>query len=869
MTDVLARLNAALSDRYRVERELGTGGMAIVYLAHDEKLNRQVALKVLRPELASSIGAERFLREIEIAARLNHPNILGLYDCGEADGQLYYTMPFVSGESLRDRLEHEKQLPLEDALQITREVADALGYAHSMGLVHRDVKPENILLESGHALVTDFGIARAVTAASGKRLTETGIAVGTPTYMSPEQASGDSDIDARSDIYSLGCVLYEMLSGDAPFTASTPHAIIAKKLSEPTPRVAVVRESVPPGVEAALTRALAKIPADRFATAQQFVEALSRPSQVSGSVERTAVMAAARGGKRLPWLWGAGLVAVGAVVTTGVLVLRDGRAGVNGEVAADAIQRFVVVPFENRTGDPAASDWALTAAEFITRDIDRASLVDVVPASAVRDLVREAGSAAGLPLDEIARRTGASFGVAGSYSVASRRLRFDVEPVDTHSGELLRSLAPVDGPVDSLEQVMVLLATRVTAATAAMLNPGILAGWSSPPTLEAVTGLMATQDLFCRMRWQDAIDQAQETLQHAPGFPPLLLLMSMAHANLFHLHASDSVLALIEPLREQMTSDERLLQEWVHGTLYGDHAEATRAAEQLFRIRPADYGYFAGRTALITNRFDDALERMLAYDTESSCGRVWRIWWNQTADVYHMLGRYEEELEHARRGLELHPGWRPLIYHEMIAQAGLGRMGAVDSLLDLVADLPPQPLELGYMYSPAMQTTYVALELKALGRRQDYERVMDRALDWFGAQPSSALRDWRGQALYYAGRWSDADTLFAALIEDAPHNFEYRGYRGVALANLGRRAEALEIDRWLAQLDLPFLMRAEGTQWRAAIAAALGDRIGAVQLLQQAYQEGMQLGYLHHRDPEWESLRDYRAYQEFLTPEPV
>jgi len=861
----MEQLASALADRYTIERVLGSGGMATVYLAQDKKLGRQVALKVLRPELAASIGADRFLREIEIAAKLNHPNIVGLHDCGEADGQLYYTMPYVAGESLRHRLNRENQLPLDDALRITREVADALGHAHAMGLVHRDVKPENILLESGHAVVTDFGIARAVTAAGGEKLTETGIAVGTPTYMSPEQASGGPDIDARSDIYSLGCVLYEMLSGDAPYTGSTPHAIIAKKLSEPTPRVSVVRETVPAGVEAVLTRALAKTPADRFATAQQFAEALVAPGDRVTPVERTAVKAAASGAKTRLWRWGAALAALAAVVTMGVLVFRDGRAGVDSEVAADAIQRFVVVPFENRTSDPTADGWAFTAADFITRDVDRAGVVDVVPASAVRDLVRESGSAAELRLEEIARRTGASFAVAGSYSVSADRLRFDVELVEARSGELLRSLAPVNGPTDSLEQVMALLAERVTAATAAMLNPGILPAWSSPPTLEAVTGLMATQDVFCRLWWQDAIDQAHEALLEAPGFPPLLLMESISCWNLGRLGKADSILTLMEPLREQMTSEERLLQEWTHGSIHGDHAQSTRAAEQLFRIRPDAWGFHAGVTAAITNRFDDALERFLATDTSSSCYRTFYQWWNETAKAYHMLGRYEEELEHARRGLERFPGFRWMFYAEMIAQAGLGRMDAVDSLLDLVADLPVQPEALGFMYSPGLQTFNVALVLKAMGRLQDYERVMDRALDWFAAQPSDELRGERGQAFYYAEHWSDADTLFATLIEEQPNNFNHRGYRGVVLAHLGRREEALEIDRWLAELERPYMQGAH-TRWRAAIAAALGDRIGAVRLLQQAYQEGMRLGFFHYRDPEWESLRDYRAYQELLAP---
>ncbi|HET7249031.1 MAG TPA: serine/threonine-protein kinase, partial [Gemmatimonadales bacterium] len=242
-TDSLARLRAALTGRYTVERLLGRGGMAAVYLAHDLVHHRPVALKVLRPELAAAVGPERFLREITLTQSLHHPNILPLLDSGEG-AFLYYVMPYLEGESLRERLTCERQLPLDDALQITREVADALDYAHAQQVIHRDIKPENILLSSGHAVVTDFGIARAITVAGSVAVTETGIAVGTPAYMSPEQASGSQNLDGRSDLYSLGCVLYEMLVGETPYNGPTPQAILARKLSEPLPRASVVRETV-------------------------------------------------------------------------------------------------------------------------------------------------------------------------------------------------------------------------------------------------------------------------------------------------------------------------------------------------------------------------------------------------------------------------------------------------------------------------------------------------------------------------------------------------------------------------------------------------------------------------------------------------
>jgi serine/threonine-protein kinase len=261
MTDLPDRLRAALADRYAIERELGRGGMAVVFLAEDLKHRRKVAIKVLSPDVSSGVGIERFLREIEIVAGLTHPHILPLHDSGQAAGLPFCVMPYIEGESLRERLEREKQLPVEDAVRITREVAEALDYAHERDIVHRDIKPGNILLERGHAVVADFGIARAVEQAGGTRITQTGLAMGTPAYMSPEQAGGSDEVDGRADIYALGCVLYEMLSGETPYTGPTPQAVLAKKWSEPTPRISVVRETVPPGVEAALTKALAKTPA--------------------------------------------------------------------------------------------------------------------------------------------------------------------------------------------------------------------------------------------------------------------------------------------------------------------------------------------------------------------------------------------------------------------------------------------------------------------------------------------------------------------------------------------------------------------------------------------------------------------------------
>jgi serine/threonine protein kinase/WD40 repeat protein len=274
MSDQLARITGALSDRYRIERELGAGGMATVYLAEDLKHNRMVAVKVLKPELAVAIGADRFLAEIKTTANLQHPHILSLHDSGEINGSVFYVMPYVDGESLRDRLDREKQLPVDDALRIAGEVADALQYAHERGVIHRDIKPENILLQRGHAVVADFGIALAASKTGGARMTETGMSLGTPTYMSPEQAMGSREVDARTDIYSLGCVLYEMLAGEPPFVGPTAQSIVARVITEKPRGLTAQRHTVPPHIDDVVQTALEKLAADRFASAAIFADAL-------------------------------------------------------------------------------------------------------------------------------------------------------------------------------------------------------------------------------------------------------------------------------------------------------------------------------------------------------------------------------------------------------------------------------------------------------------------------------------------------------------------------------------------------------------------------------------------------------------------
>jgi serine/threonine protein kinase/membrane-associated phospholipid phosphatase len=275
MPDPFDQFREELADRYAIEREIGRGGMATVYLAQDLKHDRRVAVKVLLPELSTSLGTQRFLREVKIAAGLQHPHILPIYDSGEAAGLLYYVMPYVEGDTLRERLDRETQLPIDESLQIIRNVANALSYAHKRGIVHRDIKPENILISEGYPVVADFGIARALSEAGGDKLTQTGVAIGTPAYMSPEQVREGAQVDGRSDLYSLGCVLYEMLAGQPPFTGATPQVIMARHALDPVPPLRTVRGTVPESLERAVARTLAKVPADRFTSGEQLIRALA------------------------------------------------------------------------------------------------------------------------------------------------------------------------------------------------------------------------------------------------------------------------------------------------------------------------------------------------------------------------------------------------------------------------------------------------------------------------------------------------------------------------------------------------------------------------------------------------------------------
>jgi serine/threonine protein kinase/tetratricopeptide (TPR) repeat protein len=455
--DVLDRLKSALADRYAVERELGSGGMATVYLAEDLKHHRKVAVKVLRPELAAALGAERFLQEIQVTARLSHPHIVPLHDSGAADGFLYYVMPYVAGESLRQRLERETQLPVDEALRIIRQVASALEFAHKQNVIHRDVKPENVLLHEGEAMVADFGIALAVSAAGGERLTETGISVGTPEYMSPEQALGEGEPDARSDIYSLGCVLYEMLVGEPPYTGPTGMAVLAKRLSDPVPRARRLRGAIPASMDAALLRALAKERADRFGSAGEFAEAL-----------------------------------VAEVAET-----------------AEAVKSIVVLPFANLSPDPENEYFSDGLTEEIITDLSKIRALRVISRNSAMQL-----KGTDKDTKTIGRELGVQYVLEGSVRKAGNRLRITAQLIDAQD-DVHCWAEKYDGVLEDVFDMQEQVSRAIANALKLTLSPeeDRRLGTRQIENVEAYQWyLRARQETW--LATPEALDRARQHIQH-------------------------------------------------------------------------------------------------------------------------------------------------------------------------------------------------------------------------------------------------------------------------------------------------------------------------------------------------------------------
>ena len=845
-------LPEVLGGRYRIEREVGAGGMATVYLAHDEQHDRRVAIKVLRPELAVAIGAERFLREIKLTAALQHPHILPLFDSGQVPetGLVYYVMPFIEGESLRERLEVEQQLSLPDALQIIREVADALSYAHDLGLVHRDIKPDNIMLSRGHALVADFGIARAVTAATG-RLTGTGMAVGTVDYMSPEQATGSDEVDARSDQYSLGCVLYEMLAGGPPFSAPTSQGVLARHLMDPVPSLRTLRSSVPVSIEAAIFSALAKAKADRFPSVLAFVEALDGKRPSPGQPYPAAVAPGRPAWKTLV----TAAVVLGVAGLAAWLVLRP--PPINDH-------RVLVGLFEDRTGDAALASMAAQAATEVTGGLARTGLVEVVD---VRSATANQASATDLAvLQKTARKRGAGSIVWGSYTKRGDSVVFQVQMADAATGTVLRPLRSVSGRAAAPEVVMALLAERVMAGYAAhfdrrlhnysaMSQPGTYQAWK-----EFDTGWAGLSGY-----WSDSIVLASQAhLDRATQLDPQFVLPQAINVGTIGWRQRDCPRAdsLAKALRQSpqlLPVGDAALVKLGNAECHPDPQAEYEATTVLLQAAPgvpewvdarvgALMTLYRPREALAVLESSDELKREAPFE-----------WNNRRMLLLHMLGRYQDALRAVAALRLVNPDDRFVDRYEMRQLAALGNVDSVNKLLEVRLGKTNRLADAG------ADLYYVGIELKSHGFRDAGLRACHRAVEWYAARPSGErdrTPDMVAQALLCAERWNEARRAYQAALATDSLNHNARGALGAAAFHAGDRAAADSADHILARFDRD----PNAVFGRATLAALRGDREGAIRNLRWAVDHGISWGRLHSFSTDFASLEDDSRLQAMLHP---
>jgi len=643
MAELLARLRGALADRYAIDRELGHGGTATVYLAQDLKHGRSVAIKVLRPELAAALGAERFLREIEIAARLTHPHILPLHDSGEAAGFLYYVMPFVEGESLRDRLKREPQLPVEEAVRIAREVATALSYAHSQDVVHRDIKPENILLSGGEAVVADFGIARAIVAAGAETLTDTGLAVGTPGYMSPEQATGAMQLDGRSDVYSLGCVLYEMLAGHPPFLGTTAQEVLARHSLDAVPPLRTIRPELPPALERAVLKALAKSPADRFATAAAFSEALTRAGAPPAFARRAA----------RPTLF----VAAGVAALVAGYVLLTRRSGSSDGPGPS----IAVLPFKNIGGDVSNEPFSDGMTDEITTALGK---VDGLRVAARSVVFRFKGK--NVVPEETGKQLHVLYVLDGGVRMGGNRRRVSAQLINVAGGNEVWS---EEYDRDARDRDVFAVQDEITRAIVAALRVH-LSGAASAALAKHATVSPEAHDLYLQGRYffakrdSASLRKAQEYFESAIHKDSTYAL---AWSGLSDAYSHIGVFGYVPPRAVYAKAKAAALQALaLDSTLAGAHTSlgfialfydwdwptAGRQFDRALALDPRypDAHLFHGWYFVATNRMDDAIrEVQTAVNLEpfSSVNNA------RLSSMLFLARRYDEALAQSLRVLEL------------------------------------------------------------------------------------------------------------------------------------------------------------------------------------------------------------------------
>ncbi len=845
------QLPEVLGGRYRIEREVGAGGMATVYLAHDEQHDRRVAIKVLRPEIAVAVGGERFLREIKLTAGLQHPHILPLFDSGQVPetGLVYYVMPFIEGESLRERLQREQQLSLPDALQIIREVGDALSYAHDLGLVHRDIKPDNIMMSRGHALLADFGIARAVTAATG-RLTGTGMAVGTVDYMSPEQATGTDEVDARSDQYSLACVLYEMLAGGPPFSAPTSQGVLARHLMDPVPSLRTLRSTVPVLVEAAIISALAKAKADRFPSVLAFVEALEGKRPSPGLPYPAAVAPGRPTRKTL----------VAAAVVLGVAGLA---AWLFFRPPPIDDHRVLVGLFEDRTGDAALASLAAQAATEVTGGLARTGLVEVVDArSASADQASATDLAA---LRKTARKRGAGSIIWGSYTKTGDSLVFQVQMTEAATGTVLRPLRSVSGRAGAPAEVMALLAERVMAGYAAHFDRRLrnYSAMSQPGTYQAWKEFDAGWAALSGS-WSDSVVRASQAhMDRATQFDPQFVMPQAINVGSIGwgrkgCPRADSLANALRHSSQQLAEGDEALAKLGNDNCHPDPQAVYEATTVLLRVAPGVWEWvdahvgalmalYRPREALAVLESSDELKREGPFE-----------WNNRRMLLLHWLGRYQDALRAVAELRLVNPDDRFVDRYEMRQLAALGQVDSVETLLEVRLGKTNRDATAGG------DLLYVGSELKSHGFRDAGLRACNRAVEWFAANPNGERDEAPNVdlALLCAERWNEARQAYQGRLAADSLNHNVRSTLGVAAFHAGDRAAADSADQFLARFD----QNEQAVFGRAMLAELRGDREAAMRNLRWAADHGISWGRLHTFGPYFVSLKDDPRYQAIMNP---
>jgi tRNA A-37 threonylcarbamoyl transferase component Bud32/TolB-like protein len=874
MLDAIESLRESLAPRYDVEREIGAGGMARVYLAVEQHPHRRVAIKVLDPELSTRLLRERFIREVDLASKLSHPHIVPIFSAGEAAGLFYYVMPYVEGESLRHRLRRERWLPLDDALHIARDVADALAFAHAQGIIHRDIKPENILLSGDHAIVADFGIARAISAAGTLTLTQTGQSIGSPGYMSPEQAMG-VQTDTRSDVYSLGCVLFEMLAGEPPVPSLSERLIHNWSALESGAALRGAPAGVARAVKHAVSTALAPVPDDRFGTAAEFAAALGGAAHRSGVPSRGHL--AGRRGRRF-----AAVAVLGvAGLAVAALLLHRPASGLNE-------RRVVVAVIENRTGDPALDNLGHMAADWVTQGLAQTGLVEVVPSMSVMSSSVASGEHGDGHLDAagiraLGRETGAGTVVSGGYYRQGDSIRFQVQIAAAEDGTVLRALEPVAAPLSDPLGAVEAVRQRVMAALATLFDSR-LNRWATtatqPPNFRAYQEFIAGLDRFVQFDPHGAIGHFERAAAVDTTFWLPLIFAANAHMNVGGFAAADSLAHVVERHSERLASLDRYYLAWVLAMCRGDRAEAFRASSAMANLAPASEAlYLVAEDAMALNRPRDAVNALVALGPDRGFTRGWWVYWENLSGALHMLGDHRRELKAALEGARRFPGNPQILSAQVRALAALGRTEEVTRRLAASVNLSE---ELGW--TPADVMLLAAAELRGHGHPAEAEAALTQGRAWLAArspaEAASVEHRYRAALVSYAaGRLDEARREFAGLAGasgaaknesipftyDAPGQLAYLGYSGAIAARQGNREEALRVDRTLAELKRPYLFGWH-TMWRARIHALLGEREVAVNLVRDALSQGYPHLHALHVDLAFEPLRAFPPFQERLRP---